>query len=126
MVAMGFHEVTKYWVKHPTVVGPAADALIVNMDVWNALPDDLKAIVEAAVQMGSARNAFEAELAIAKAWNFVKKEGIEIIEWSEEDARKLAGTAREVIPEKYMKDPAFAEISKIVERWAVEMGYWEK
>jgi len=126
MVAMGFHEVTKYWVKYPTVVGPAADALIVNMDVWKSLPDDLKAIVEAAVEMGSARNAFEAELAIAKAWDFVKKQGIEIIKWSEEDAKKLGGTARHVIPEKYRKDPAFAEIAKIVERWAVEMGYWEE
>ncbi len=126
MVAMGFHEVTEYWVKYPTVVGPAADALIVNMDVWNALPDDLKAIVEAAVEVGTARNAFEAELTIGKAWEFVEKEGIKIVKWSEEDAKKLAGTARVVVPEKYYKDPAFTEISKIVERWAVEMGYWEK
>jgi TRAP-type mannitol/chloroaromatic compound transport system substrate-binding protein len=126
MVAMGFHEVTKYWIKYPTVVGPAADALIVNMDEWKKLPDDLKAIVEAAVEVGTARNAFEAERAISKAWNFVKGEGIEIIEWSEEDAKKLAGTAREVVPEKYYKNPAFTEIAKIVEKWAIEMGYWDK
>ncbi|MFO7784397.1 MAG: TRAP transporter substrate-binding protein [Thermodesulfobacteriota bacterium] len=125
MVAMGFHEVTEYWVKYPTVVGPAADALIVNMDVWKALPDDLKAMLEMAVEAGTARNAFEAELTIAEAWNFVEKEGIEIVKWSEEDAKKLAGTARVVVPEKYYKDPAFKEISQIVERWAIEMGYWE-
>ncbi len=125
MVAMGFHEVTDYWVKYPTVVGPAADALIVNMDVWNKLPDDLKAIVEAAVEVGSARNAFEAELEIKKAWDFVEEQGIEIIEWSEEDARTLAATAREVVPEKYLKNEAFAEIFEIVETWALEMGYWE-
>jgi TRAP-type mannitol/chloroaromatic compound transport system substrate-binding protein len=124
MVAMGFHEVTKYWIKYPTAVGPAADALIVNMKEWQSLPDDLKAIVQTAVEAGSARNAFEAEREIAKAWNFVKEKGIEIVEWSEEDARILAGTARDVVPEKYLKDPAFAEIFKIVEKWAVEMGYW--
>jgi TRAP-type mannitol/chloroaromatic compound transport system substrate-binding protein len=124
MVAMGFHEVTKYWIKFPTAVGPAADALIVNMDVWKALPDDLKAIVEAAVEVGSGRNAFEAELAIAEAWKFVEKHGIEVIEWSEEDARKLAATAKVVVPKKYLKNPAFAEIFKIVGRWAAEKGYW--
>lgn len=125
MVAMGFHEVTKYWIKFPTAVGPAADALIVNMDVWKALPDDLKAIVEAAVEVGTARNAFEAELAIAEAWKFVEKKGIEVIEWSEEDANKLAATAKVVVPKKYIKDPAFAEIFEIVGRWAAEKGYWE-
>lgn len=124
MVAMGFHEVTNYWIRKPTVVGPAADALIVNMDVWQALPDDLKAIVEAAVEAGTARNVFTAEMVIAEAWNFVEEHGIEIIEWSEEDARELAGTARVVVPQKYFDDPAFAEIFEIVERWAVEMGYW--
>mgnify|MGYP006286146719 CR=1 FL=1 len=125
MVAMGFHEVTKYWVKYPTVVGPAADAFIVNMDTWKSLPDDLKAILEAACEVGTARNKFEAELTIADAWDFVEKQGIEIIKWSEEDARKLAGTARVVVPDKYFKNEAFQEIFNITERWAVEQGYWE-
>lgn len=124
MVAMGFHEVTQYWVKSPTAVGPAADALIVNAKVWEALPDDLKAIVEAAVKMGSGRNAFEAELSISKAWKFVEEHGIEIIKWSEEDARILASTAKEVVPERYLQDAAFVEIFEIVGRWATEMGYW--
>jgi TRAP-type mannitol/chloroaromatic compound transport system substrate-binding protein len=124
MVAMGFHEVTKYWIKYPTAVGPAADALIVNMKEWEALPQDLKTILASAVANGSYRNETEAEKEIAKAWDFVEKQGIEIIEWSEEDAVKLAGTARKVIPEKYMKDKAFNDVFKIVEKWAMEMGYW--
>ncbi|MCG8641006.1 MAG: TRAP transporter substrate-binding protein [Desulfobacterales bacterium] len=126
MVDMGFHEVTKYWVKYPTAVGPAADAFIVNLKTWNALPDDLKAILEAACEIGTARNSFEAEAAIAEAWKFVEEKGINIIEWSEEDARILAGTAREAVPEKYFKDAAFKEIFEITEKWAVEKGYWEK
>ncbi|MFW6325659.1 MAG: TRAP transporter substrate-binding protein [Desulfovermiculus sp.] len=126
MVDMGFHEVTDYWVKHPTVVGPAADALIVNMDVWNSMPDDLKAILEAAVEAGTARNAFEAELTIEDAWEFAEDEGIEIVEWSEEDARELANTARDVVPEKYFKNEAFTEIFEITEQYAVENGYWEE
>ena len=126
MVDMGFHEVTKYWVKYPVAVGPAADAFIVNLKTWKSLPDDLKAILEAACEVGSARNQFQAERAIAKAWKFVEKKGIEIVEWSEEDARKLAGTAREALPEKYLKNEAFKEIFDITEKWAVEKGYWEK
>ena len=124
MVDMGFHEVTKYWVKYPTAVGPAADAFIVNLRTWKKLPDDLKAILEAACEVGSARNQFQAERAIAKAWKFVQEKGIEIVEWSEEDARKLSGTAREVLPEKYLKDKAFKEIFDITEKFAVERGYW--
>ncbi|MBG0779249.1 MAG: TRAP transporter substrate-binding protein DctP [Desulfotignum balticum] len=124
MVAMGFHEVTKYWIKYPTAVGPAADALIVNMKEWEALPQNLKTILASAVANGSYRNETEADKEIAKAWDFVEKQGIEIIEWSEEDAVKLADTARKVVPEKYLKDKSFNEIFKIVEKWAVEMGYW--
>ncbi|MFU8770314.1 MAG: TRAP transporter substrate-binding protein DctP [Desulfotignum sp.] len=124
MVAMGFHEVTKYWIKYPTAVGPAADALIVNMKEWEALPQDLRTILSTAVANGTDRNKAQADIEIAKAWEFVAEQGIEIIEWSEEDAVKLAGTAREVIPERYTKDPAFNEIFKTVEKWAVEMGYW--
>ncbi|GAB6144448.1 TRAP transporter substrate-binding protein [Desulfocicer niacini] len=126
MVDMGFHEVTKYWVKNPTAVGPATDAFIVNLDTWNSLPDDLKAILEAACEIGSARNKFQAELKIEAAWKVVKAKGIEIIEWSEEDARILSETASEVVPEKYLKDPAFKEIFDITQKWAIEKGYWEK
>jgi len=124
-VAMGFHEVTKYWVKSPTAVGPAADALIVNLKTWKSLPDDLKAILEAACEIGSARNKFEAELTIKEAWKVAEKK-VEVIEWSDEDARILAGTAREAVPEKYFKDKAFKEIFDITEKWATEKGYWEK
>jgi TRAP-type mannitol/chloroaromatic compound transport system substrate-binding protein len=118
-VAMGFHEVTKYWVKYPKNAGPGADALIVNLKEWNQLPDDLKAIVETALQAGTARNHYEAERVIDKAWEYVEDQGIEIIEWSEEDAKILAAKAKEVVPEKYMKDPAFAEIFSIVDKWAM-------
>jgi TRAP-type mannitol/chloroaromatic compound transport system substrate-binding protein len=116
--------VTKYWIKYPTAVGPAADALIVNMKEWEELPQDLKTILASAVANGSYRNETEAEKEIAKAWDFVEKQGIEIVEWSEEDAVKLASTAKKVIPEKYMKDESFHEIFLIVEKWATEMGYW--
>jgi len=126
MVDMGFHEITKYWLKYPTAVGPATDAFIVNLKTWNALPDDLKAILEAVCEIGSARNKFQAELKISQAWKIVEKKGIKIVEWSEEDARTLAGTAREAVPEKYFKDKAFKEIFTITEKWAVEKGYWDK
>ncbi len=126
MVDMGFHEVTKYWVKSPMVVGPACDAFIVNLKTWNSLPDDLKAILEAACEVASARNLFEAELTIEKAWDFVKTKGIEIVEWSEEDAKILSNTAAEVVPEKYMKDKVFKEIFDTTKKWAIEKGYWNK
>ncbi len=126
MVDMGFHEVTKYWVKYPTAVGPAADAFIVNLKTWNKLPDDLKAILEAVCEIGTLRNSIKGQAAISKAWDFAKGKGIEVIEWSEEDARILAGTARKVVPEKYMKDSAFNEIFSITEKWAMEKGYWDK
>ncbi len=126
MVDMGFHEVTKYWLKYPTAVGPATDAFIVNLKTWNALPDDLKAILEAACEIGSARNKFQAELKIEAAWKFVESKGIEIVEWSEEDAKVLSDKASEVVPEKYLKDPAFKEVFEITQRWAIEKGYWDK
>jgi tRNA A37 threonylcarbamoyladenosine biosynthesis protein TsaE len=59
-------------------------------------------------------------------WEFVKDKGIEVVEWSEEDAHKLSEIASDVVPEKYFKDEAFKEIFAITKKWAIEQGYWDK
>ena len=57
-IAMGFHEVAKYWLRTP-LMGPVnVDYFIVNGKVWRELPDDLKAVVESAVAAGNAYAEF--------------------------------------------------------------------
>ena len=86
-----------------------------SKQIQSRQPDDLKAILEAACEVGSARNKFEAEIAINEAWKVAEKK-VEVIEWSEEDARQLAGTARDAVPKKYFDDKAFKEIFTITEK----------
>jgi len=123
-IAMGFHEVTSYWIRKPTTGEGLSDALIVNLDVWQALPDDLKAIVEAATEVASARNYFMAEVEISKAWAFAEEYGITIIEWSEEDQAVWYDTRRAVGEREYLVDAASTEYFEIAKRFMIEMGYW--
>lgn len=123
-IGLGFHEVTKYWVKKPVMAGPGLLTFIVNEKVWQELPDDLKAILEAAVQAASWRTCATLEIEIAKGWKFVEDYGIEIIEWPDEDCAIYAEALRSLL-DKYREDPACAEMFDILEDFMIEMGYWK-
>lgn len=122
--SMSFHEVTKYWVKKPIVSGPGCDAFLVNPDVWNALPDDLKAIVKSAIDAGTMRSILTAEVMIDEAWKWAADYGIEIIEWPDEDCAVYYEALRSLL-DKYREDPACAEMFDILDRYMVEKGYWK-
>jgi len=123
-IAMSFHEVTDYWVKEPVCLAGAANAWILNGTVWEALPDDLKAIVEAAIEVEGARNQFTYDLAFAEGWAFAEDYGIEIIVWSEEDLAEFYAMIKNTAIEEFT-DPACKEYFDIAGRFMVEMGYWD-
>jgi len=118
-IAMGFHEVSKYWVKSP-IMGPIlADYFIVNGKVWRELPDDLKAVVEAAVAAGNAYAEYESYVDIEEGWIAAREYGIEIVEWSEEDVLQWKKTVASFLPE-YAKDEASTEAVEILKEFIVE------
>jgi len=116
---MGFDEVTKYWLKKP-VAGPVlADLFIVNGDVWRELPDNLKAVVKAAVEAGNARMEYRSWVDIQKGWIEAEEAGIEIVEWSDEDVLKWKKAVASFLPE-YAKDDASTEAVEILKDFIKE------
>jgi TRAP-type mannitol/chloroaromatic compound transport system substrate-binding protein len=102
---VGLQHVTKYIIlpgfHQPTsVVFYAA-----NMDAWKALPEDLKAILEAACREASAILFTHIHAENIKALDKFKKHGIEVIYLSEADVFKAREVAMTVWEEYGAKSP---------------------
>jgi len=118
-IAMGFHEVTKYWLKRP-IAGPVlAELFVVNGDVWKEIGPDLQAVVESAIQASNAYCEYHSFIEIAQGWNEAEAAGIEIIEWSDEDVLKWKKTVASFFPD-YCKDDASTEAVEILKDFIKE------
>jgi len=116
---MGFHEVTKYWLKSP-VAGPVvADLFIVNGDVWQELPDELRPVVKGAIEAGNAYMEYHAWVDIQKGWIEAEEYGIEVVEWSEADVLKWKKAVASFFPE-YSTDEASIEAVDILKDFIKE------
>jgi len=121
--AYGFHEVTKY-ISMPTYSGGGWYDWLVNAKAWQELPEDLKKIVEAAINETTLlywlKVRVETEVVLEKLRT---KHGMTFITWSAEDMAKLE-KARYQIMEKYAAaSPGFAEKFKSMMELAVNLGY---
>ena len=86
---MGFHEVTKYLL-YPSFHAPTFNSDVsVNMDAWNKLPDDLKAIMEAFAQRVSDNYNYWGAAADYETLTKLEAAGMEINELSEADKAKI-------------------------------------
>jgi len=109
---MKFHEVTKYW-NVPCWFQPASLlGLMINMDAWKKLPDDLKAIIEAA---GKATitwaNGHWNWLDIKATENFLKG-GTVITKLPKEDLDKLENMSVKFIEMEAAKNPDYKKVAK--------------
>ncbi len=83
-VGLGLYDI----VKHATFPGfhsMPADHVTFNLDVWNGLPDDIKAIIEVASQKLAFQTTMTFELANREAANKLVAEGVTLYDWSAED-----------------------------------------
>ncbi len=119
---MSFHEVTQYWLRTPSIMAAANEQFVVNRDIWNGMPDDLKAIVITALEAAQYRSATEGEYLIAGAWKDVIEYGIEAVTWPEGDLATWIAAQMEWMAQKDY-DPAVAEFSQIIQEYGEFMGY---
>jgi len=118
----GFHEVTGY-VLTPALAACEADELLVNMDLWNELPDDLKAILYVAAadftEQLSASYRHWSEVAMERQ---VEEWGCEVTYMPESERVKMAGFMAEVMDKYSAEDPYFAEATEIVKDYMRQIG----
>jgi TRAP-type mannitol/chloroaromatic compound transport system substrate-binding protein len=108
--ALGLHEVCKYRFGPPVHMSNNIFQLLVKTKSWNALPGDLKAIVENAAMMATFQG-------YATFWNDsieynekIEAYGIKTTKLSLEDQGECRRLGFEIINEKAKKDPFFAKV----------------
>jgi len=117
-----FYEVAPY-LYAPNWKGDEPGELIVNMDAWNALPDDLKEIVTVAAER------YAHDLALHYLWELdeiyasLDEWGCTLITWSDEEFEKVTEAGMKLLPEVRAADPRAAEACRIVEDFAKMRGY---
>jgi len=105
----GFHEVTKYLCVLPTYSGGGFYDWIANSKAWEKLPDDLKEIVEAAINETTLLYWLKVRLETQRVLKKLKAHGMEFIQWSKEDLTKLEEKRLEVMKKYAAASQGFAE-----------------
>ena len=101
---LGYHRIAPYPLYPGFHSMPMAD-VAVNMDRWNELPDDIKALVEMAVGDFAREMVERISLQDAEAAAAAESEGVELISWSVEDRRKFREIAATVWAEYAARSP---------------------
>jgi len=118
---MSFHEISKYWLRTPSLMGSANEQFVVNRDIWNEMGDELQAMVKVALVAANGRSATEGEYLCESAWKDAIEYGITEVNWSAEDGATWVGYQLEWM-EQFTDDPAAGEFAEIVKEYAELMG----
>jgi TRAP-type mannitol/chloroaromatic compound transport system substrate-binding protein len=110
----GFYQVAPYnyfpgWHQQSTT-----NEILVNMDAWNELPDNYKAMLETACKMNIALQFAEGEAQQAAAMLANEKDGVENISWSDEQLDSYREAWEEVLQEELA---ASEEVGKLWESY---------
>ncbi|MFW5680520.1 MAG: TRAP transporter substrate-binding protein [Pseudomonadota bacterium] len=105
---VGLHDHAKFTI-FPSITSMPATDISVNADRWAALPDDLKAIVEASAAIFASDLAAVTFLDDQQAVPALEAQGVEFLNWSPEERRKLRTIAAEEMR-------AFAEQGELAQR----------
>jgi TRAP-type mannitol/chloroaromatic compound transport system substrate-binding protein len=107
---MGFHEIMEY-MGLPGIHSPSAGhPILANFDSWNALPDDLKAILQAAIETYG--NEWRASLIVddSLALEKYREYGTKIFTVTDELQAEIAKRSLEISMQYYAEEPGFAEV----------------
>ncbi|MEM9140202.1 MAG: TRAP transporter substrate-binding protein DctP, partial [Pseudomonadota bacterium] len=91
---MGLHKVAKYAI-YPGIHSVPVGDVSVNLDKWNALPDDIKAAIELGVQSLGMDMVQTFTAADAEVVGQAAEMGITLIKWAPEERQKLRAAAME-------------------------------
>ena len=104
---MGFHEITKYVAMPPFAI--EGDEIIINLDAWKALPEDLKMLLYLSAAEHSERLAAIYRYESAKALEAYLKKGIQVSYMPESERMKLTELGWKIVDKYSAKDPDFAK-----------------
>ena len=117
------YEMAKYLYKLP-VDNAHGIGLVANLEAFNKLPDDLKAILEAATQLFCDEGLNKSVVWEREAMNNMIKAGLQYSpDPSPEDARLWREAGRKVWADYAQKDPFSKELLELQTKFMQELGY---
>lgn len=123
---MGFDKVAKYYYYPGWHEPGTAFELTVNKQKFEALPEHLQKIIEAASIASGTWVHTQFELRNAKVLAQLRAEGVEIKEFPKEVLKTMKGYADEVVAELVQSSPLAAEIYESIQRTQAELKDWNK
>lgn len=119
----GLHEVSKYVIT-PSYSGGSTYDWVVNLEAWNSLSDHLKNVVNSALAEVGFSYWMKVKAEEAVTMQKLRDAGVEIIEWSAADMRKLDEARLQVVAEMYTVDaPEYAKVLQDQFRFLESLGY---
>lgn len=106
---LGYHRIAPFPLYPGFHSMPAAE-IAVNMDKWNALPDNIKLIVEVATRDFARDMIQQIALVDLKAAADAKAQSVTLVNWSQAERRKFRNIAREAWAAWAKKSPMAARV----------------
>ena len=102
--SLGLYDIVKH-ATYPGFHSMPSDHLAINKDVYDALPEDLKSILNIAMQKLAFQHAMSTQVAVSEAATQVVKEGVTLHDWSVEDRAAFRTAAQAKWAEWAKKSP---------------------
>ncbi|HDR16528.1 MAG TPA: C4-dicarboxylate ABC transporter substrate-binding protein [Desulfobacteraceae bacterium] len=118
----GLHEVAKYIILPGFHQPTTATCYVANLDAWNELPDDIKAIVVAAAREASAEMFQQSLVQDMISLEKFKEKGCEVIYLPADEVKKIRLAAREVWEEYAAKNESARKIYDSQISWMKKLG----
>ena len=116
--SLGFHEFARYPL-YPGFHSMPMMEIAINNDVWESLPDDLKKCVTDETERFRTDIVNQLDALDKEAAEQAKADGVEVIDWSDEERKKF----REIAQQQWA---SWAERSPVAEQWYQTATAWLK
>lgn len=118
---MGLHKVAPYAI-YPGVHSVPVGDVSVNLELWNALPNNVKEAIDLGVRALAVDMVQTFDAADAKVVAHAKEKGITLISWPDEERKKLRTAAQKVWEENAKKSPLAKEVYDSQIAWLKSLG----
>jgi TRAP-type C4-dicarboxylate transport system substrate-binding protein len=120
-VGLGLYDIAKY-TNYPGFHSMPSDHLACNLDVWNAMPDYQKRIMDTAMQKLALQTALTFEVKNAEAASKLKEQGVTIYDWSAEDRATFRAAAQKAWDDWAKKTPEADALVKSHRAYLKQLG----
>jgi TRAP-type mannitol/chloroaromatic compound transport system substrate-binding protein len=118
---LGYHKIAQYPIYPGIHSMPTADVAI-NLDTWNSLSDEHKALLEMAVFAFSNDMIMTMKVKDMAARQKAQADGAELVDWSAEERKKLRAIAAGVWKEYSERSPMAKKVYDSQIAWLKELG----